>query len=324
MPKAEIWRGSIYGITAAGIWGSMYVVSDLTLAVVPPFTLLTLRILLGMMILLPLDRRRGHPLPDGRTMRSLLAVGMVGLGLSLGAQFVGTDLSTAVNGALVTSASPAFVVFFALIILRERLTPPRLAAVTLASIGVLVILNPGSADFGSETFVGDVFLALAALTWGLYSVLVRRASMRHSLPTLTVTVIALAGGLLVAIPAAIIELTQRSIGEVDLGITLGILYLGIVSTALALLLWNRAFALVPATVASLFFFAQPLAGALLAAIFLGQGMTPTLWLGGGVIVAAVLLSLLPASGGMAANPTAESAPPAPFSADESGECRRRN
>ena len=40
-------RGAIYGLTAAGIWGGMYVVSDIVLETIPPFTLLTIRLLLG-------------------------------------------------------------------------------------------------------------------------------------------------------------------------------------------------------------------------------------------------------------------------------------
>lgn len=291
MDSSGMWRGALYGITAASIWGSMYVVSDLVLLVVPPFTLLTLRIVLGLAVLLPLSLRQGHSLPRGRSLRSLLGVGTVGLGFSLGAQFLGTDLSTAVNGALVTSASPAFVVLFAVLILRERLSFRRLAAIALASAGVLIILDPASADFASDTFAGDVFLAVAAVTWGLYSVLVRRVSLRHSTPTVMVTVVALLGGLVVSLPASALELTQRPVGAVTIEIVLGILYLGIVSTAFALLLWNRAFSLVPATIASLFFFAQPLAGALLAAVFLGQRMTAILWLGGVLIALGVLLSL---------------------------------
>lgn len=295
-----MWRGALYGVSAASIWGGMYVVSDVVLLVVPPFTLLTLRIVLGLAVLLPLSLRQGQSLPRGRSLRGMLAVGVVGLGLSLGAQFLGTDLSTAVNGALVTSASPAFVVFFAVLLLRERLTIQRLAAIVVASAGVLIILDPASADFASATFAGDAFLALAAVTWGLYSVLVRRVSLRHSAPALTVTVVALIGGLAVSVPASVLELAQRPVGAVTIEIILGILYLGIVSTALALLLWNRAFSLVPATIASLFFFAQPLAGAILAALFLGQRMTATLWLGGGLIALGVLLSLFRA-GDRAAN-----------------------
>ena len=291
MESSSFLRGTIYGIAAASIWGSMYVVSDLVLEVLPPFTLLSLRVLLALLVLLPLSRRQGHAPPPRRTLPSLLTVGLVGIGISLGAQFIGTDLSTAVNGALVTSASPAFVVLFALLILREKLTAANLSSIILATLGVVIILDPTSVDFSSATFIGDVFLAIAAVTWGLYSVLVRRVSTRANLPALTVTVYALLGGLLISLPGSLLELSQRSIGAINFGVVLGVLYLGLICTAFALLLWNRAFVLVPATIASLFFFAQPLAGAILATVFLGQSMTTALWLGGALIAFAVLLSL---------------------------------
>jgi drug/metabolite transporter (DMT)-like permease len=285
-------RGALYGILAASIWGSMYVVSDVVLQIIPPFTLLTLRVGLGLIALLVIyARTTSLSMPTRPIIVRILLVGLVGFGVSLGAQFLGTDKSTAVNGALVTSASPAFIVLFAVLILREKLSALRLLAIVLASLGVLVILDPAQADFSSETFVGDMFLALAAVSWGLYSVLVKQVSTQFALDTLVVTIICFVGGLIFSIPASLIELTSRPIGDVDAGIVVGVLYLGIVSTAVAMWLWNRAFVLVSATVASLFFFAQPLTGAVLAGIFLGQSMTAGLWVGGGLIVLGVLLSL---------------------------------
>lgn len=240
-----------------------------------------------------------------------LGVGMVGFGVSLGAQFVGTDLSTAVNGALVTSASPAFILLFAALILREKLSVRRIASVALATAGVLVIVDPRRADFSSQTFMGDVSLALAALTWGLYSVLVRRFTA-HDSPsppverrlggeakngdsppdTLTLTLLAFLGGLIVILPASAIELASRPIGPLTGGVILGVLYLGIISTAVAMWLWNRAFALVSASAAALFFFAQPVVGAGLGVLLLGQPMTPGLWIGAALIAAGVLLAAL--------------------------------
>jgi drug/metabolite transporter (DMT)-like permease len=283
-------RGAIYGLAAAAIWGGMYVVSDVVLKTIPPFSLLTMRLLLGIATLTVIVWRTGTKLPAGPDLLRALGVGIVGFGVSIGAQFVGTDKSNALNGTLVTSASPAFILVFAALILREKLTVQRIAAVTLATIGVVVIVDPGQADFGSDTFAGNVILALAAVTWGLYSVLVRHVSAR--LETLMVTLLALVGGLILTVPAAVLELRQRPIGEMTLWIILGILYLGVMSTAAATWLWNRAFALVDASVASLFFFAQPLVGAFLSA-FLGQEMTPALWIGSGLIVVGVLLALYP-------------------------------
>jgi drug/metabolite transporter (DMT)-like permease len=55
-------------------------------------------------------------------------------------------------------------------------------------------------------------------------------------------------------------------------------------------LWNRAFALVNAGVASLTFFAQPLVGALLGAL-IGQAITPVLMIGGVLVALGVLLAI---------------------------------
>lgn len=288
-------RGAIYGLTAAAIWGGMYVISDVVLKTVPPFTLLTIRLLLGLLILAPMawrgSKNAGLRLPNRRELVTLLGVGLLGFGISVGAQFVGTDKSTAINGSLVTSSSPAFILVFAALILREKLTLQRIAAVALATVGVFVIIDLSKADFNSDTFAGDVALSVAAVTWGLYSVLVRRVSAQFD--TLIVTTLAFCGGLLLTIPASVIELSSRPIGQVDGGTILGILYLGFVSTAGAMWLWNRSFALVDASIASLFFFAQPLVGAFLSVLLLNQQITPNLWIGSLLIGVGVLLSIAP-------------------------------
>jgi drug/metabolite transporter (DMT)-like permease len=56
----------------------------------------------------------------------------------------------------------------------------------------------------------------------------------------------------------------------------GILFLGIISTALAMYLWNTAFAVLDAGAASLTFFAQPVVGTLLSVLFLKEHITPCL------------------------------------------------
>lgn len=283
-------RGAIYGLTAAAIWGGMYVVTDVVLETIPPFTLLVLRLVLGAAVLaFILWRQPIRRLPARSDLPRLLGVGLVGFGLSVGAQFIGTDKSTAVNGALVTSSSPAFIVLFAALLLHEKLTLKRISAVALATVGVVVIVNPAQASFGSETFWGDVALAIAALTWGLYSVLVRQVSVHFD--TLVVTLFAFLGGLLLAIPASSLELARGQLGQIDGGIVAGVLYVGVISTAVAMWLWNRSLALVDASVAALFVFAQPLVGALLGVTLLDQPMTPNLWIGSLLIVWGVLLSL---------------------------------
>src|SRR5262245_54673635 len=128
---SNAWRGAIYGMLAAAIWGGMYVVSDIVLKVIPPFTLLSIRLIMGIATLgiIVWWKRKDLKRPTGSDIWRLLGVGFLGFGISVGAQFVGTDKSNAINGTLVTSASPAFILIFATIILHEKLTFQRIAAV---------------------------------------------------------------------------------------------------------------------------------------------------------------------------------------------------
>ena len=167
------WAGIAAGLAAASIWGVMYVVTKVVLEVLPPFTLLTFRLVLGIACLaIPVALRGGIRLSRLRLIQALL-IGLVGYGISIGLQFIGTRLSTAANASLVTSATPAFMVVFAGVILRERPTRRGLAGLALATAGVLAVLDPSSARLGGDLLAGNLALIGAALTWALYSVLIR-------------------------------------------------------------------------------------------------------------------------------------------------------
>ncbi len=282
------WIGLLAGILAAAIWGGMYVVTKVVMDVVPPFILLTMRLLLGVVTLLPFAVRKGGIRFTKSQWAQVLGVGFCGYGISLGFQFVGTKLSTAANGALVTSATPAFVLVFAALLLKERITLRRLMALSLATIGVVVVLDPRQARLSPDLFWGNMSLVGAAITWALYSVLVRKVT--RGLPVLSVSLVCFLGGLPLTVPVSAWEFSVTGIGSITLGVAAGILYVGIISTGLAMYLWNLAFARLEAGVASLAFFAQPVVGAGLGAWLLGETITPLFLLGGVMIAAGLVLA----------------------------------
>jgi len=205
----------------------------------------------------------------------------VGYGISLGFQFVGTKLSTASNGSLVTSATPAFVLIFAPFLLGERTTWRRVIALIISMLGVVAVIDPRTAELSPSLFWGNISLLAAALTWALYSVLVRKISNSGDL--LTSSTIMLLGGLPSSLLIGIWEVQTRGVGEITIGIVYGILFLGVISTAIAMFMWNYAFAELPAAVASLTFFAQPVVGTILGWYFLNEVITPLFLIGGALI-----------------------------------------
>jgi drug/metabolite transporter (DMT)-like permease len=282
------WFGLFAGLIAASLWGGMYVVSKVLLDVVPPFSLLTARLVLGALTLLPFVLRKPGIDFTRKQWGQVLGVGLIGYGISLSFQFIGTKLSTAANGSLVTSATPAFVLFFAAWILGERVTRLRLTALGLATLGVVIVIDPRSAHLSPNLFWGNLSLVAAALTWALYSVLIRKVT--RGLAVLPVSLVCFLGGMLVTGPAASIEINLTEPGPITPWVILGILYLGVISTGLAMYLWNLAFARLEAGVASLTFFAQPIVGAGLGALLLGEQLNGMFFAGGLLITAGLFLA----------------------------------
>jgi drug/metabolite transporter (DMT)-like permease len=286
MKQHHTLAGLFAGLAAASIWGGMYVVSKVVMEVIPPFTLLVIRLVMGAMalgVVIYFRNRRTtvKVAPTGDFLWKSALVGFVGYGISLGFQFVGTDLSTASNGSLVTSATPAFVLIFAPFLLGERTTPRGIIALAVSTLGVVAVIDPRNAELSPTLFWGNMSLLAAALTWALYSVLVRKVSKSGDL--LTSSAIMLLGGLPSSLLFGMWEVQTQGVGEITPGIIGGILFLGIISTALAMFMWNYAFAELPAAVASLTFFAQPVVGTLLGWFFLAEKITP-LFLAGGVLI----------------------------------------
>jgi drug/metabolite transporter (DMT)-like permease len=280
--------GLLCGLGAASIWGGMYVVSKVVLEIIPPFSLVTLRLILGGITLVTVLFIRGFPAISRKQIGQVVGVGFVGYGISLSLQFLGTKLSTAANGSLVTSATPAFVLLFAWLLLKERITVRRLMALFLATLGVIAVIDPRSVQLNPELFLGNLLLIGAAVTWALYSVLVRKVT--QNIDVLLFSLVAFLGGLPVVIPAAAWELSMAGMGTITPGVIAGVLFLGIISTALAMVLWNTAFAFVDASVASLTFFAQPVVGTLLGWFFLKETITPLFLLGGLLIGIGLVIS----------------------------------
>jgi drug/metabolite transporter (DMT)-like permease len=206
----------------------------------------------------------------------ILAIGIIGNAISIVAQETGTMLSSAQMGAIITSSTPAFMVVFARLLLKERLTVKKRLSVTLATIGVFLIVGVDQANLSST--LGGIALLIAALTWALMSVLVKRVPSDYS--QIVVTTYSVSVALIVLTPLVVGRLHAIDVSELaQPPIWGGILYLGIVSTAGGFLLWNRGLQMLNASSGGLFFFFQPVVGTLLGWLILGEKIGLMFWIG---------------------------------------------
>ncbi|MCU5604419.1 DMT family transporter [Bacillus cereus] len=283
--------GAICLSLAASIWGGMYVVSKYILDFIPPLTLVWLRFIIAFVVLYFILKIAEKKQKKKATIRKkdwlLFAwIGFIGYFISITCQFIGTKLSDAHTGSLVTSATPAFMVIFAALILKEKLTARRLLSTIIATIGVIIVIG-WDIEIGSY-FIGTIILVGAAITWGLLSIYVKIASIQFS--SLVITTYAIFFSLFFITPFIIWELQAASIGTVNTYVILGVLYLGIVSTAGAFFLWNKGLELLDASIGSLFFFFQPIVGSLLGWLLLNETLNSNFFIGGILIICSVLIT----------------------------------
>ncbi|WP_445480488.1 DMT family transporter [Lysinibacillus irui] len=279
--------GASFLSLAASIWGAMYVVVKVVVDVVPPLELVWIRYLIAVMALgiIGIMMKQSWKIAK-KDWLVIFLVGLIGNTVSIVTQEMGTMLSTAQMGAIITATTPAFMVVFARLMLKERITLKKCISIVLATIGVGIIVGNGQIDVTQQ--LGGLYLLIAALTWALMSVLVKKVPSEYS--QIVVTTYSSMIAVILLTPFVLPRLQELDLTTVlQPTITGGLLYLGIVSTAGGFLLWNKGLQLMNASSGGLFFFFQPIVGTFLGWLLLGETIGLSFWLGSLFIFSGVFI-----------------------------------
>lgn len=279
--------GALFLSLAASIWGAMYVVVKVVVEVVPPLELVWIRYVIAVITLATIGicMKQSWSIAK-RDWLMIFLVGLIGNTISIVTQEMGTMLSTAQMGAIITSTTPAFMVLFARFILKEKITFKKCFSIVLATIGVGIIVGNGQIDVSQQ--LGGFYLLVAALTWALMSVLVKKIPQQYSQIVITTYTSMVAVCLLT--PVVVPRLKYLDVSSVlQPTISGGLIYLGIVSTAGGFLLWNKGLQLMNASSGGLFFFFQPIVGTFLGWLLLDETIELSFWLGIILIFSGVFL-----------------------------------
>lgn len=205
-----------------------------------------------------------------RHWRLLLALAFTGV---VGFQYLvyqGLRTTTAINGVLLMSTIPVLIPVFAFALDGVRLGRRQATGIAVSLAGVLIVILRGdpSQVTGLRSAPGDLWLALAAPAWALYSVLLRRKPDGLAPMTLLFATVLIGVGLLA--PAWALELHRLGGFEPSWSTLAAIGYVGVFASVLAFACWNRGVARVGAATAGLFIHLMPVFAAILAVVFLDE------------------------------------------------------
>lgn len=270
-------------LTVSLIWGTTFVAVKSALVEVPPFLFLALRFALGAISAAPLLR-------VGPGLRVALLAG-IPLGAILAAgygfQTLGLLTTTPARSGFLTGLNVLLIPLWGLWILRRRPGWMPILGLLVATVGMWFLARPGAGGW----VVGDTWTLGCALFFALHVILLSRWSVTMAPGGLLFSQLAttaLLGGvahLAAREPSRNVDFTQPEV-------IVALLLTGVLASGLTTWLQMRYQPRMSPDRVALIYATEPLFAALFSTVIWGERLGPTGWIGGGLILAGMLLAEL--------------------------------
>ena len=272
------WRTLVLTALAPVAWGSGYYVTETFLPPDRPLFGAMVRALPFGLLLLAFRPR----LPHGVWWWRALVLGTLNVGAFFVLIFVAAYRLPGGLAATLTATAPVMMMLFAWGLVREKPAVASLvgAAIGFAGVALLVLRGGTTVD---PIGVAASFGAVAMSSLGY--ILVKRWRPPVELSTFTAWQL-VAGGLVLLPIALLVEGAPPAIDARAVG---GFLYLGLVATVLANLMWFRGLRRLPAAAVSLVGLLNPVAGTLIGIALAGEAFGLTQGVGMLLVLGGILL-----------------------------------
>ena len=268
-------------LLVAVIWGGSYSAAKLATGQVPVLQFLVLRFGLTFLLLLPALRGLAGPSwPKALAGASVLGINLLVIFVC---ETFGVSLTTASNAAFLISLCVAFTPLCEWWLLKSRPSRAMLVAAGLSMVGagLLAFQHGGAASLA----MGDGLMVLAAFLRGVMVTLTRRQGQRHGLPALTLTAVQMG---MMTLGSGVLMISAHGVTWPPLPSTssfwLAMGFLVVFCTLFAFFVQNYAASRTSPSRVSLLMGSEPLWGALIAVLWMGEQMALQGWIGGLLIV----------------------------------------
>ena len=271
------------------LFGSLPVIAKVVLAVMPAVALVGFRVSITAIALVIVQAiRKRLWLHDRSDYWRLGILSLFGVTLNQLLFIGGLSRTKASNTSLLAVTIPIFTLAVSAILGKERITLPKAAGIVLASLGVILLIDPRNASFSSQTTLGDVMIILNSLSFGIYVATSKEVITRNGAFRSMMWVFIFAS--LVCLPLGIFSLSTVDASSFETSIWWLTVYIALGATAVPYLLNAFAISKVSASVVAVFIYLQPLIGFILASIFLNETIDLRFGIAAALVFAGVFLT----------------------------------
>ncbi len=273
--------GHLFAFVTIAIWSTAFVGNKVLLAYLTPIEIMVYRFALGYVALLLIypHWRRPHSWQDEGFF---FILGALGIFIYFLFENFALMYTQATNVGLFMGAIPLFTAILAhFIIDDEHFSRKLLLGFVLAMTGMGMILFEGHSF--ELRFRGDMLALFGAITFALYSALLKRAPTGYH--TIEITRKSFFYGLVLMLLYRLIEGTPLHFTPLSHPVVWGnLLYLGLLSSGLAFLLYQQGIERIGSIAASNYIYLVPLLTAITGVIVLNEQITPMMVAAGGLIL----------------------------------------
>lgn len=289
------------GIFALLAFMPLFFVSNLIIGravatAVEPSTLAFWRWLIATLLLLPFAWRGlvANAVSFRALWRQLLLLGVLGMILCGTGVYLSLRYTTASNAALIYASSSIFIVVMEVLFFGMRLSASRLLGTLIGFAGVVTIVLHGEPQrlLSWQFNVGDIGIAIAAISWAAYSVILKRKELAQ-LPTLPLFAAIAMAGTLVVFPLMIFETVAFNSFPSERNEWIAIVALAIFPSALAFWLYQVGVKYAGPTVTGLSLYLLPVYGVGMAVLLLGEQLYAYHAVGFVLVIAGIALATEP-------------------------------
>lgn len=234
-----------------------------------PAQLIFLRLSGGVLIFWLFQRLFVPEKVDRRDLIQFALCGLLGFSLNQSFFYEGLNLTTPVDASLIHVLNPIFVLVFANLIIREKVTWVKVSGIALGAIGVLILVLYGATmSFSSSHALGNILVLLNMVCYALYLILIKPLVGKYHTTTILKWVSFF--GFLFILPFSLKPALQLTFTTISPAAWAGLAYVILLNTFVAYLLINYALKHLSSGVVSYYSYIQPVIATILT-LSVGQG-----------------------------------------------------